>query len=194
MSGGARGLLHSTHPLTLSLGDPILEPPSIAGFHYIATPVNLLEVHPSLVDVCDMVTLPNGGQAMHVVNKMAGVRLKGSSEDVEFEAGRRIVSHTKGGVESVMRWGTSSRMVGSTRLTLQADYKVPIPVLGKLAEAVIVRLNEHEGEVCEPISKRGWKGSGPTDCEVLSRQPRQCSLTHSAQHGRLPKLPETVHV
>jgi hypothetical protein len=82
----------------------------------------------------------------YFVYKMAGVRLEGSNEDVEFEAGRRIVSHTKGGVESVVRWDFEPHD-GGTRLTFQTEYKVPIPVLGKLAEAIIVRLNEHEGEV-----------------------------------------------
>ena len=142
----AKRVLHPDHPLTLSLGDPILEPPSIAGFHYIATPVNLLEVHPSLVDVCDMVTLPNGGQAMHVVNKMAGVRLKGSSEDVEFEAGRRIVSHTKGGSRARCA-GNSSRMVGSIGSRSRPITRRPFRRSVNLAEAVIVRRNEHEGEV-----------------------------------------------
>jgi hypothetical protein len=80
------------------------------------------------------------------VYKMAGVRLEGSSEDMEFEAGRRIFSHMQGGVESTVRWDFEPHD-GGTQLTLQTDYKVPIPLLGKLADSVIARLNEHETEV-----------------------------------------------
>jgi hypothetical protein len=34
-----------------------------------------------------------------------------------------------------------------TKVTFTVDYTVPIPVLGKLAEAAIVKLNNHEGDV-----------------------------------------------
>ena len=73
-------------------------------FDYIAAPVNLLKVWPSLVEVHDAVTLPNGGHTFHFVYKMADVRFEGISEVTEVEAGRHIVSHTKGGIESTGRW------------------------------------------------------------------------------------------
>ena len=34
-----------------------------------------------------------------------------------------------------------------TKVTFTAEYTVPIPVLGKLAEAIIVRMNDHEGDI-----------------------------------------------
>jgi hypothetical protein len=34
-----------------------------------------------------------------------------------------------------------------TRVTLTIEYKVPIPLLGKLAEAIIVRMNDQEGDL-----------------------------------------------
>jgi hypothetical protein len=36
---------------------------------------------------------------------------------------------------------------GGTKVTLEGEYTVPIPVLGKLAEAIIVKMNEHEVEL-----------------------------------------------
>ena len=32
-------------------------------------------------------------------------------------------------------------------MTFEVAYTIPIPVLGKLAEAIIVKMNEHEGEL-----------------------------------------------
>jgi len=34
-----------------------------------------------------------------------------------------------------------------TKLTITTEYKVPIPLLGKLAESIIVKMNENEQEV-----------------------------------------------
>jgi hypothetical protein len=36
---------------------------------------------------------------------------------------------------------------GGTGVTVLLEYTVPIPVLGKLAEAFIVKQNDHEGDV-----------------------------------------------
>ena len=36
---------------------------------------------------------------------------------------------------------------GGTKVTFDAEYTVPIPLLGKLAEAIIVKQNEREADV-----------------------------------------------
>jgi hypothetical protein len=36
---------------------------------------------------------------------------------------------------------------GGTKVTFEVEYTVPIPVLGKLAEAIIVKMNDREGEL-----------------------------------------------
>jgi hypothetical protein len=35
---------------------------------------------------------------------------------------------------------------GSTKATLVAGYTVPLPLLGRIAEAIVVKVNEHEAE------------------------------------------------
>jgi len=57
----------------------------------------------------------------------------------------RIVNKTKGGIESTFIYQYKPEGEG-TRLSVEVDYKVPVPVLGKLAEALIVKLNEREAE------------------------------------------------
>ena len=115
-------------------------------FDYISEPSNLPEIWPSLVEVKDVQRLPDGGTKFRWVYKMAGIHLEGTSEGVDSVANQRIVSKTKGGVESTQTW--MFRPEGDeTKVTFEVEYTVPIPVLGKLAEAIIVKMNEHEGEV-----------------------------------------------
>ena len=115
-------------------------------FDYISEPTNLPEIWPSLVEVKDVQKLPSGGTRNRWVYKMAGIRLKGTSEDTEYVPNQRIVSKTKGGAESTQTWMFQPE-AGGTKVTFEVEYTVPIPVLGKLAEAIIVKMNEHEGEL-----------------------------------------------
>ena len=50
---------------------------------------------------------------------------------------------TKGGINSVLTW-TFRSQANRTRMTLTVNYKIPIPLLGKLAEAVVEKMNEQE--------------------------------------------------
>ena len=115
-------------------------------FSYISDPTNLPEFWPSLVETGDVQTLPNGGHSNRWVYKMAGMRFEGTSEDVECVQNQRLVSKTKGGVASTQTWAFQPE-AGGTRITFTTEYTVPIPVLGKLAEAIIVRMNDHEGDI-----------------------------------------------
>jgi uncharacterized membrane protein len=115
-------------------------------FGYIAKPTDLPEIWPSMVEVKDVKELPNGGHHFHWVYKMAGMRFEGDSDDVEYIANQRVVGQTKGGIEGTVTWNLQPKN-GETQVTLDADYHVPIPLLGKLAEAFIVKQNEHEAEV-----------------------------------------------
>jgi uncharacterized membrane protein len=112
-------------------------------FGYIHNPTNLLEVWPSFVEAKDVQSLPNGGHSFRWTYKMAGMRFEGATEDTEVVANQRIVSKSKGGIDSTITWTFQPEGKG-TKVTLEADYTVPIPLLGKLAESVIVKLNEQE--------------------------------------------------
>ena len=115
-------------------------------FDYLSEPTNQPEIWPSLMEIKDVQRLPDGKTKNRWVYKMAGIRLEGTSEGVESVANQRIVSKTKGGVESTQTWIFQPE-AGGTKVTFEVEYTVPIPVLGKLAEAIIVKMNEHEGEV-----------------------------------------------
>jgi uncharacterized membrane protein len=115
-------------------------------YAYLDDPIHMPEFWPSLIEIKDVHTLPNGGHSNRWTYKMAGVRLEGTSEDVEHIRNERIVAKTKGGVDSTQTWELEPEG-DETKVTFKVDYTVPVPVLGKLAEAAIVKLNDHEGDV-----------------------------------------------
>ena len=114
-------------------------------FSYIQVPGNLLEIWPSMIGVKDIQPLPNGGYKYGFEIKMAGVRFEGVSEDTDIVLNQRAVSKTEGGIDSEITWEFRPED-GGTDVSLKAEYTVPIPLIGKLAEAVIVKLNENEGD------------------------------------------------
>jgi len=114
-------------------------------FSYIQEMANLPEIWPSLVEITDMQYLPDSGSSNRFVYKMAGIRQEGTSHGIENIPNQRIVSETKGAVVSKQTWLFKPEGE-KTEVTFEVDYTVPIPVLGKLAEAVIVKMNQHEGQ------------------------------------------------
>lgn len=114
-------------------------------YAFLDDPEREPEFWPSLIEVKDVHSLPNGGHSHAWKYKMAGIRLQGTAEDVEHIPNERIVSKTKGGVDSIQTWMVQPEGDG-TKVTFKVDYTVPIPVLGRLAEAAIVKLNDREGD------------------------------------------------
>jgi uncharacterized membrane protein len=123
-----------------------IDAPAAKIFGYINEPANLPEIWPSMIEAKDVEKLPNGGNRFRWVYKMAGMRFEGTSEDTECVDCERLISETKGGIESRVGWIFEPEGDG-TRATFEADYTVPIPLLGRLAESFIVRQNQNESEV-----------------------------------------------
>ena len=114
-------------------------------FGYIADPANLPEIWPSLLEVKGVEQLPGGGSKFRWTYKMAGVRVEGTSEAIEFVVNQRTVSKNEGGVSSTITWVFEPED-GGTKVTNAVDYTVHLPVLRKLAESFLVRINQNEGD------------------------------------------------
>ncbi|MFC2056509.1 SRPBCC family protein [Chloroflexota bacterium] len=112
-------------------------------FSYISTPTNLPKFWPSLVEVTDVQSLPKGGYKVRYVYKMAGMHFKGTGEYTEIVPNKSLVIVTKGGISSVLTWMFRSQ-ANITRVSLTVNYKIPVPLLGKLAEATVKKMNEQE--------------------------------------------------
>jgi uncharacterized membrane protein len=115
-------------------------------FAYASAPNHLPEVWPSLVEVTNVKTKPDGKLGFDWVYKMAGIRLHGHTERTEFQLNRSTTDKTEKGIKSTHRWSYEGKD-DSTRVTVEVDYEIPGAVLSKLAEPFVRRLNEREAEV-----------------------------------------------
>ena len=104
------------------------------------------EFWPSMMEVSDIHDVASGGKGYHWVYKMAGLRFEGDTEEVEVIPHKKLVSKNEKGIESTITWLMDGHGA-DTDLTFEVEYKVPVPVLGKLAEKVVAKLNENEADV-----------------------------------------------
>ncbi len=114
-------------------------------FAYLSDPKNLLEIWPSMIEIKDVQPAATGGYNFGWVYKMAGMRFEGASETVEEIPNQRTVTKSTKGIESHFVW-TYEPENGGTKLTVDIEYKVPVPLLGKLADSFILKQNDQEGD------------------------------------------------
>ena len=123
----------------------IINAPVEKVFEFMSNPGNLPEIWPSMVEVKDIKPAPSGGHSYSWVYKMAGMRFEGASDTTEFIANRRTVDKSTKGINSTFVWQYEPAN-GGTKLTVEVEYVVPVPLLGKLAESIIIKQNEHEAD------------------------------------------------
>lgn len=127
-------------------------------FAYIADPTFQPEWLPGIVEVRDVIQTKEGVGSHHRwVYKMAGMRFEGESTTTEYIPNQRIVSQTKGGINSTWAW-TFEPHDGETKLKVVVEYTVPVPVLGKLAEALVLKQNEREADLAMANIKAKMEG------------------------------------
>lgn len=114
-------------------------------FAYMNSPEHLPEFWPSFVEVRNVQPLPGGGNSFDWTYKMGGMKFDGRTETKEYYLNQRTVDKSEGGIPSLFNW-IYQKEEGGMRLTVQAEYTIPVVLLGKLVEPLIVKLNEHEAE------------------------------------------------
>ena len=119
-----------------------IQAPVSQVFDYLADPRNHTEWLPSLTEVSD-ITGSGLGQRHKWKYKMIGVPLQGESTIVAHVPNERQVIESKGTSDSTWTFAFSSEDAG-TILDVTIDYSIPVPVLGKLAEKLVLRRNERE--------------------------------------------------
>jgi uncharacterized membrane protein len=125
-------------------------------FAYVAEPMNLAEWIPSIMEVTD-VTGSGVGQHYRWRYKMAGVPLKGETTVIEQIPNERRVTDSKGGVISTWTL-TFEPHDGGTKFGIDIEYTVPVPVLGKLAEKLVLKRNEREADMAMENVKEKMEG------------------------------------
>jgi uncharacterized membrane protein len=115
-------------------------------YDFIAQPTNLPGIWPSMVEVSNVVTRSGDARDFDWVYKMAGVRLKGHTTTEETRPGAFLRTRTEGAIQSTFRWTFKGLDGMGTKLTCEVEYTIPVPVLGKIGEALVAKLNEREME------------------------------------------------
>ena len=115
-------------------------------FRYVSDPNNWPELWPSLVSVKDVKFLPNGGFSGTYQYKMIGMRFRGTGECTDYVPNQWMVINTKGGIHGRITL-TFRAIEDKTRVTITIEYTVPVPLLGRLTEYVILKMNEQEASL-----------------------------------------------
>ncbi len=115
-------------------------------FSYLLDPTHLPEVWPSVVEMSNVQTKPDGSpQSDDWTYKMAGVKFHGHTEYIEVQWDRLIVFRSTGGIPATFRW-TFTPHEGGTTYIAEVEYEIPGALLGRLAAPFLRRLNEREAD------------------------------------------------
>jgi uncharacterized membrane protein len=125
--------------------DVFVNAPVDEVFAYHSNPANQIEYWPSMIEIKDVERLPGGGMKYRWTYKMVGIRLEGLTETIEFVRNERVVTRSRGGIEATYTFEYMKEDEG-TRVRMEVDYKLPVPVVGKVAEAFVLKFNEREAE------------------------------------------------
>jgi hypothetical protein len=77
---------------------------------------------------------------------MSGMTFEGKNITDEFIKDKKIVIRSEGSIKTIWNWNFTPQD-NSTKLDLSLEYTVPVPVLGKLAEKVVLKQNEREADL-----------------------------------------------
>jgi hypothetical protein len=98
------------------------------------------------VEVKDIQHTPGGElSSCKWTYKMAGMRYEGTTEITESIPNQRAVIKDSRGIQGT-RIMTFESQEGGMLLTVDVEYIIPIPSVGKLAEPFILRQNENEAD------------------------------------------------
>ena len=122
----------------------VISAPQDRVFDYVTEPSTMAEWLTKMVEVRDIVGTGEG-QQYEWTYKYAGLLLRGQSVVVQHVPNRLAVSQSIGMIGSTWTFRVEPHEEGST-LTIEVEYSVPIPVLGKIAEHVAVRLDARDLE------------------------------------------------
>jgi len=108
-------------------------------FVFVDSPSELPTWLPNMVEVRKVIGA-GVGQQYEYTYKMAGLLLRGQSVVVEHQRNKRGLHQIIGTFTAFWEYSVAPHEDG-TVLSLGAEYKVPIPIVGKLAERVAVEQN-----------------------------------------------------
>jgi len=121
-------------------------------FSYLSNPMKQVEWLPSVIDVRD-VKGAGVGQSFSWTYKMMGKTFKGEAEYTEYIPNEWLVSKTRRGINSTWTWAFKPQGE-QTSVNVVIEYHVPVPLLGKLGEMLILHHNEQEADLAAANIKK----------------------------------------
>ena len=125
-------------------------------FDYVDEPMNLVDWLPGMVEVRNVIGT-GAGREHDWTYKMAGMLQRGQTVTVEHVPNKCAVHQTIGAVGSTFAYFVEPYDQGTT-LTLKIEYSIPIPILGRLAERIVLRRNTREFELALTNVKETLEG------------------------------------
>jgi carbon monoxide dehydrogenase subunit G len=123
----------------------VIEAPSDRVLTYVNDPTTMVDWIPHMMEIRDVIGTGEGLQYGWTC-KYVGLLLTGQSVVVEYVPNEFSVHQTIGTINSILTLRVEPHEE-RTRLTLDVEYEIPIPVLGKLAEHLIVRRDARDLKV-----------------------------------------------
>lgn len=123
----------------------VIHAPPERIFAYIDEPMNLPEWLPGFVAVHEVIGT-GAGQQIEWTHKMAGVPMHGQTVVVEHVPNECAVHQLIGMIHGTFTYRLEPINEG-TRLTLEIEYSIPVPLVGRLAEHLITARNARELEL-----------------------------------------------
>lgn len=118
--------------------------PAEKVFNYISKPESMVEVIPSMMEV-NHIHRSGNELKYHWAYKLAGIKFEGDSEDT-ITPNKHITSKSHGGIHSTWDWDLEPHGEDTT-INLNVTYEIPTPVLGKIAERLVVKQNNREADL-----------------------------------------------
>jgi uncharacterized protein YndB with AHSA1/START domain len=120
----------------------VVSAPPERVFAYVSEPATMPEWLGGLVEVRNVVGA-GAGQQYEWTHKYVGLLFRGQSTVVEHVPNERSVHQSIGTISSIWTFSVEPHEEG-TRLTIEIEYSIPVPVLGKLAEQAVLRRDARE--------------------------------------------------
>ena len=123
-----------------------IKAPVQAVYDFMVQPTNLPGIWPNLISVSNIVAASGGAHDFDWVYKMAGMHFKGHAKTEEAKSGKLQRVRNEGGIPSTFLWTYEGLNGTGTKLTVEVEYTIPTPVVGKIAETLLAKINERDAE------------------------------------------------
>lgn len=121
-----------------------IKAPAQRVYDFLTQPSNLPSIWANMHSVSNAVASVKGGYDFDWEYAMAGLKFRGRSRTEETQPGKLYRVRNEGGIPSTFVWTFEGLDGAGTRLRVDVEYTIPARVIGKIAEALVAKLNERD--------------------------------------------------